>query len=341
VDLVQRLTQSEKITFMDSKSLGVGVPRLGLPAYNWGVEDLHGAGIGCLAGADGKQHCPTIFPTLNVLAASFNDSLWEAVGSVIGSEVRAANNAGGTRMRRPDAAGGFNANPPIGVNGWGPNLNIARDPRWGRNEEVPSEDPFLSGKVGAAMTRGIQGQATATTYKSKYVLLLGALKHVTAYSVENWQDDTGGPKNGTIYSRFGFNANISRHDLAETYLEQFRIAMSESQPLGMMCSYSAINGSASCENVKLLTTWARGAQSFQGNIVTDCGALAMASEPADATMSAAAALNAGTDLNCGSVFAHHLSDAIAAGETTQALLDASLHRSFTLLMKTGYGLLFL
>jgi beta-glucosidase-like glycosyl hydrolase len=104
-------------------------------------------------------------------------------------------------------------------------------PGWGRNEEVPSEDSFLAGKVGAAMTRGIQGRNSGGSAVSKYVLILGALKHVTAYSLEDWVDDTGGPRNGTKYNRMGFDATISRHDLAETYLEQFRIAITESEPV--------------------------------------------------------------------------------------------------------------
>jgi hypothetical protein len=126
-DLRGRLTQAEKLCLMDRGACAV--PRLGLPAYNWGVEDLHGAGIECLV--DGaRTYCPTIFPTLNILASSMNDTLAQAVGRVIGTEMRAANNAGATRGRhvlpRP---GEKNENPPIGVNGWGPNLNIARDPR--------------------------------------------------------------------------------------------------------------------------------------------------------------------------------------------------------------------
>lgn len=197
---------------------------------------------------------------------------------------------------------------------------------------MPSEDSYLAGKVGAAMTRGIQGGNST----GKYVLLLGALKHVTAYSLENWLDDTGGPKNGTKYNRMGFDAVISRHDLAETYLEQYRIAITESEPLGMMCSYSAINGSAACENGHLLTTWARGSMGFKGNVVTDCGALKMPSEPHNVTVSSAAALNAGTDLNCGPVFDGGLGPAIDAGTTTEALLDASIERSMGLLMRAGY-----
>ena len=162
---------------------------------------------------------------------------------------------------------------------------------------MPSEDSFLAGKVGAHMTKGIQGDGLS----DKYVLLLGALKHVTAYSLESWHDDSGGPRNGTKYNRMGFSFNITRHDLAETYLEQYRIAITESNALGMMCSCecttrwlalcllnhpvfvahlllllffwspckdAAVNGTASCENGKLLQTWARGSVGFEGNVVS-------------------------------------------------------------------------
>lgn len=144
-DLRERLTRAEKLCLMDRGACAV--PRLGLPQYNWGVEDLHGAGIECLVNG-ARTYCPTIFPTLNILAGSMNDTLAQAVGHVIGKEMRAANNAGATRGRhvlpRPGEA---NENPPIGVNGWGPNINIARDPRWGRNMEVPSEDSFLGASI--------------------------------------------------------------------------------------------------------------------------------------------------------------------------------------------------
>ena len=144
VDLRQRLTLSEKLCLLNASpnnhktdNCSGAVPRLGLPAYNWAIEDLHGAGTECLSSTNANGttswHCPTIFPTLNVLAASFNDSLWQRVGEVIGREVRAANNAGAKRARNPP--GIARGNPYIGVSAWGPNLNIARDPRWGRLEE--------------------------------------------------------------------------------------------------------------------------------------------------------------------------------------------------------------
>jgi beta-glucosidase-like glycosyl hydrolase len=329
-DLRARLTQEEMIGLLSTPSSPV--PRLGLPQYEWGVEDDHGAGTACFQDVHGAWHCPTIFPTLSIVGASFNESLFYHVGSVIGREMRAANNAGATRARHarpgePLAA----ANLPIGVNGWGPNLNLQRDPRWGRNSEVPSEDSYLAGKVGGAMTRGIQQLDS----NGKFVLLLGALKHVTAYSLENWEDDTGGPNHGRKYSRFGFDGIVSRRDLAENYLEQYRLAISEGNALGMMCSYSAINGTASCENAKLLSTWARGSQGFEGNVVTDCGALSMASEPNNTAVSAADALNAGTDLNCGKVYAHGVANAISQGLTSSARLNATVERSFRLLMRAG------
>ena len=106
-----------------------GVPRFGLPQYQWGIEDLHGAGTQCLEDSTGNNHCPTIFPNLAQLAASFNTTLWESVGAVIGREMRVVNNAGGRRDRNPPVPGQPDPNPLVGVNGWGPNLNIARDPR--------------------------------------------------------------------------------------------------------------------------------------------------------------------------------------------------------------------
>ena len=118
-DLRTRLTQKEKVCLLDSSS-ACAVPRLGLPAYNWGVEDLLGAGTGCLNGTNGTKHCPTIFPTLAVLGGSFNESLWKQVGTVIGREVRAANNAGALRARHPAPPGEPDGNRAIGVNGWGP-----------------------------------------------------------------------------------------------------------------------------------------------------------------------------------------------------------------------------
>ena len=121
-DLRGRLTLEEKIRLLTTP--GKPTPRLGLPGYEWGVEDDHGSGTGCLNGADGKPRCPTMFPTLSIVAASFNETLAEAIGFVIGTEMRAANNAGATRARWP--SGATNSNPPIGVNGWGRNTSLSQ-----------------------------------------------------------------------------------------------------------------------------------------------------------------------------------------------------------------------
>ena len=149
-DLVGRMTLEEKAHLLAIRgdSNDTGVPRLGLPSYNWGIEILHGAGIACVG-----PHCPTVFPVLACAAASFNRSAWHAVGAVISTEMRAGNNARG--ITRPGST------DPVGVSGWGPNINLARDPRWGRVLEVPSEDPTLAGKLAAAMTLGIQAASQA------------------------------------------------------------------------------------------------------------------------------------------------------------------------------------
>ena len=144
-DLLQRLTVEEKAHLIAIRGdiPDAGVARLGIPPYSWGIEILHGAGINCVG-----KHCPTILPVLACAASSFNRSAWHGMGAVISTEMRAANNNGG--VVRPGAL------TQVGLNGWGPNINLARDPRWGRELEVPTEDPTLAGKLAASMTRGIQ-----------------------------------------------------------------------------------------------------------------------------------------------------------------------------------------
>jgi beta-D-xylosidase 4 len=285
--------------------------------YNWGVEILHGAGIACVG-----QNCPTILPVLATAASTFNRSAWHAMGAVISTEMRAANNAGG--ITRPGST------DPVGLNGWGPNINIARDPRWGRELEVPTEDPTLAGVLAAAMTRGIQQGDDL-----RFVKLLGALKHFTAYSMENSDG----------MDRQGFSPNISKHDMGDTYLPAYRIGIVEGGALGMMCSYTTVNGTAMCESVEWQQQWAREKLGFQGNIVTDCKALSMGppspESKMDAPHNAALALAAGTDLNCGDGFdgkAHGYTaagDAVKQGLATEAQLDAVVGRSLGLRMRTG------
>ena len=318
-DLLRRLSVEEKahLIAIRGDAPDAGVTRLGIPPYSWGIEILHGAGINCVG-----AHCPTIFPVLACAASSFNRSAWHGVGAAISTEMRAANNNGA--VTRPGST------EPVGLNGWGPNINLARDPRWGRELEVPSEDPTLAGKLAASMTRGLQEGEDP-----KYVKLLGALKHFTAYSMEH--------SNGK--DRGGFSPTISKHDMSDSYLPAFRIGIEEGGALGIMCSYTTVNGTAMCESAEWQQQWAREKIGFQGNIVTDCTALNMKAPSPEANMSAAqnAALGvkAGTDLNCGNGWdgKEHgytaIPAAISQGLTSEAELDVIAGRSLALRMRTG------
>lgn len=318
-DLVGRMTAEEKVHLIAIRgdSNNTGVDRLGIPGYNWGIEILHGAGIACI-----DSHCPTILPVLANAAASFNRSAWHGMGAVISTEMRAANNANG--ITRPGST------DPVGVNGWGPNINLLRDPRWGRALEVPTEDPRLAGHLAAAMTHGIQEGEDP-----RYVKLLGALKHFTVYSMEHSDGSDRG----------GFSPTISKHDMADSYLPAYQIGIQQGKSLGMMCSYTTVNGTAMCESHQWQQKWARQKLGFQGNIVTDCTALNMAApspeHSMDAAHNAAAGLKAGTDLNCGNGWdgkAHGYTaatDAVRLGLATQAELDTVVGRSLGLLMRTG------
>lgn len=201
---------------------------------------LHGAQSQCVNG-----HCPTIFPVLGSLAASFNATLWRAVGDVISTEMRALNNLHVGRADCPLSM--------VGTNGWGPNVNLRRDERWGRSLEVPSEDPMVAGTLGASMIQGLQ--QGMLNNDSQYVKLLASVKHFTAYSMEDSDGKT----------RFGFDPQISLRDMAESYLPAFQAAIVNGGyydltvvvcslvslgVLGMMCSYTSINGTAMCESAR-------------------------------------------------------------------------------------------
>ena len=280
---------------------------MGIPGYTWGVEILHGAQSRCLNGS-----CPTIFPVLASTTSSFNTSMWHEVGSAISTEMRALNNLHVGRSNCPTSM--------IGTNGWGPNVNLARDPRWGRVLEVGSEDPYVSGVLGASMIRGLQEGED-----SKYVKLLATIKHFTAYSMEGSDGQ----------SRHGFDPNISLRDMAESYLPAFKAAIVDGKALGMMCSYTSINGTAMCESEEWIEKWARRKHGFKGNVVTDCGAL-NEGIPGSTVQNAAAGLNAGSDLNCGRPWAYkNLSEALEQSLVTESQLDATVARSLELRVSTG------
>ena len=249
------------------------------------------------------------------MAASFNRSLWEAKGKVLGAEMRAYNNlhwhrdAGGTTSER------------IGLTGFGPNINIARDPRFGRTSELPGEDPLLNGMYAAAMVKGMQ-----THDQAGYPMMLAYVKHFTAYSTET--------------NRGHDSYNISKFDLFDTYLPAYETAFTAGGASGAMCAYDAVNGRPSCANDLVLNKLMRGKWAPHAIVTSDCGAVhnlrgppVMA--PSDAA-AAAYAINNGTDIEMGStLYRSALAAAVQQGLTSAAIIDAAVARTQRQLFTLG------
>ena len=223
IDLVSRLTISEKISQLAVSASAI--PHLGLPGYQWSNEALHG-----LAGSPGVHFggdlpAATSFPMIINLGATFNMTLYNLVGSVISTEARAFNNDG-----------------RAGLNFFTPNINIVRDPRWGRGEETVGEDPFLGSQYAYAYVTGLQ-----VGDDERYLKVAGTCKHFIAYDLEKW--------NGT--DRFHFNAIVSDQDIVETHLPPFEKCIRYARGASIMCSFNAINGVPGCANKFFLQTIAR------------------------------------------------------------------------------------
>ena len=320
-DLLRRLTFDEVVGLLHAQPgtdacafIDHGVARLDIPPYAWTEEANTGADSACL----GPNKCATTFSSPALLAASFNNSVWRTKGEVISTEVRALNNAHGHRGCGPPAK--------IGVNEWGPNINLVRDPRFGRNSELPSEDPYLSGRYAVQYVRGLQAGPDP-----KYTKVLATLKHFTAYSVEN--------------NRGHDSADISAYDLADSYLRQFEMGFVEGRAAGVMCSYNLIDGTPNCANPALLNGKIRGEWGRpDAVVVSDCGALGnMRGVPTNWTAvgTVARSFGAGLDLDTGNkgksgfVFVDAVADAVSDGVLAKATLDAALRRSLLQRFQAG------
>eukprot|EP00759_Apiculatamorpha_spiralis_P036762 PhF_6_TR37047/c0_g1_i1/m.54219/K15920/XYL4; beta-D-xylosidase 4 len=319
--LLRQLTLTEKIGLVGANPnfdtcplVDQGVPRLGIPPMMWLVETNTAAASECLA--PGK--CATTFMSPAGLAASFNRTVWKNKGSVISTEMRAYNNIGWYR-----AIDGTNENNYfIGLSGYGPNINIVRDPRYGRNCEIPSEDPFLAGTYAAHMVKGMQqGEEDP-----RYLKMMAFVKHYTAYSVEA--------------NRMAFNGVINDFDMWDTYLAQYKIAFIEGRASGAMCSYASINGIPSCGNPFLMndvvrTRWERPDTLF----TSDCDAVANMADAnhyaTNYTTAVAYAINAGMDLNTGATYTNNLGPAVAMGFTNETTITAAVRRTLMMKMRTG------
>jgi beta-glucosidase len=298
-DLVGRMTLDEKVSQM--KDVAPAIDRLGIPAYNWWNEALHGVARSGLA---------TSFPQAIGLAATWNDTLIFRMASVISDEARAKYQEY-LRNNKHDRYGGLTF--------WSPNINLFRDPRWGRGQETYGEDPFLSGRLAVQFIHGMQGD------DPKYLKTIATVKHFAVHS-------------GPEPLRHTFDATPSERDLRESYLPQFAAGIRDGGAYSLMCAYNRLGGKAACGSDLLLKDILRGEWAFPGYVVSDCGAINDIYERhrvvATAAEAAALAVKSGTDLECGGVYSA-LVDAAHQGLIAEAQIDSAVSRLFMARMRLG------
>ncbi len=265
-DLVSRMTLEEKVSQM--QDVAAAVPRLGIPAYNWWNEGLHGVA---------RAGNATVFPQAIGLAATWDTDLIHRVAEVISTEARAKYN---------DAIQHGNTGRYFGLTFWSPNINIFRDPRWGRGQETYGEDPYLTSRIGVAFVTGLQGD------DQNYLKTVSTPKHFAVHS-------------GPEVLRHRFNVPVSPHDLVDTYTPAFRATIMEGKADSVMCAYNAVRGEPACANHMLFDTL-RNKWGFKGYVVSDCWAISDLHQGHGFVLTleqaAALAVKAGTDLSCGPEF---------------------------------------
>eukprot|EP00041_Stephanoeca_diplocostata_P002713 m.29340 g.29340 ORF g.29340 m.29340 type:complete len:940 (+) comp13702_c0_seq1:79-2898(+) len=317
-DLVQRMTPSEKMSqFICGIGGGVtpGIPRLGVPPYQYHSEGLHGLRTTCGLGRNGDTLYSTMFPQVTAMAATGNLTLIHAMASHMGDEARAVNNY----MKGNTVGKGG------GLNYWGPTMNIGRDPRWGRFQESVSEDPWLNGAYAAAFVRGFQGSGDGVSY----VKTAACCKHFFAYSLENSDG----------YTRHNFNANVSAQDMMETYGPPFAMCVA-AQPEQIMCSYNAVNGTPTCLDDTWQNGWLRGALGWNGVIFSDCDAVGDAYTShhfvKNGVEATAYGIRGGCDMNCGKTYSSaNLAAGVAQGLLNVSAIDVALRRVMAMRMRLG------
>jgi beta-glucosidase len=299
-DLLNKLTLEEKISLLGYRSNAI--PRLNIPAYNWWNEALHGVARAGLA---------TVFPQAIGMAATFNDSLVQEVATAISTEARAKHNLS-------TAAGRYIQY--MGLTFWSPNVNIFRDPRWGRGQETYGEDPFLTGAMGTAFVKGLQGNDPL------HLKTAAAAKHFAVHS---------GPEAG----RHAFNAKADEKDMRETYLYAFK-KLVDAGVESVMCAYNRLNDEPCCTSNTLLQKILRNEWQFKGHVVTDCGAIddiVNFHKLTDSKPQAAAdAVKAGVNLDCSNLLQNSLGDALKQGLLTVKDIDTALAGLFRTQMRLGF-----
>lgn len=301
-DLVGRLTLEEKVGQM--LNAAPAIKRLGIPAYDWWNEVLHGVAR--------TQFKVTVYPQAIGMAATFDTSSLQRMADYSAMEGRAIFN----ETNRQGKAGARY----VGLTYWTPNINIFRDPRWGRGQETYGEDPFLTAMLGKAFVHGLQGDDT------KYLKAAACAKHYAIHS-------------GPEPSRHVFNAATSDYDLWNTYLPAFKELVVNAKVAGVMCAYNAFQGQPCCGNDELMNDILRNQWSFSGYVTSDCGAIDdfyrnHKTHP-DAASAASDAVLHGTDIDCGNSSFKALVEAVKQGKITEKQIDVSLKRLFMIRFRLG------
>jgi beta-glucosidase len=302
VDLISRMTLEEKTSQL--VSVAPAIPRLKVPAYNYWTEGLHGIGMDGVA---------TVFPQAIGYAASWNTALVHSMAGSISTEGRA---------RYHEALRHDVRSQNEGLTVWSPNINIFRDPRWGRGQETYGEDPFLTSQIGYAYITGLQGD------DPRYLKMLATSKHFDVHS-------------GPEPSRHTIDVTVSRHDMEDTYLPAFRYTVTAAHAGSVMCAYNSVNGEPACANNFLLGDMLRKSWGFKGYVVSDCAAITdiYTNHKYVKTLDEATAvsLRRGTDLDCDFSETEQKGylDAVKSGALSEAEIDRSLDRVFTARFRLG------
>jgi beta-glucosidase len=298
-DLVSRMTLEEKVSQMMNGARAID--RLDIPEYEWWNEALHGVA---------RAGYATVFPQAIGLAATWDTDLMHQVADVISTEARAKHN----EFVRNNERGRYK-----GLTFWSPNINIFRDPRWGRGQETYGEDPYLTGRLGVAFVKGLQGD------DPRYLKVAATPKHYAVHS-------------GPEPERHSFDAKVIERDLRETYLPAFRATIVEAHAASVMCAYNRTDGEPCCSNTKLMKDILRGEWGFSGYVVSDCGAIDdiyMRHHFVETEAQASSlAVKAGTDLTCGKEYTS-LIKAVKDGLITEAEIDIAVKRLMTARFRLG------
>jgi beta-glucosidase len=307
-DLISRMSLEEKASQLINQARAI--PRLQVPAYDWWSEALHGVANAGTA---------TVFPEPIGLAATFDVPQIHEMAVVIGTEGRVKHN---------QAVRAGHSNIMEGLDFWSPNINIFRDPRWGRGQETYGEDPFLTGRLGVAFVTGLQGE------DPKYYRVISTPKHFAVHS-------------GPEPTRHSMDVHVSKHDMEDTYLPAFRATVIEGKAASVMCAYNRVNGEPACANTFLLQDELRGAWKFNGYVVSDCGAISNIVDGHHFTKTmpeaAAVSLKKGMDNECADFFTKITDDsdyakyvnAVKQGLLSEKEIDLALKRLFTARMRLG------